>query len=109
MKYDNVNPSHYKDGDKEVWEMMIDVFGLEAYLSFCKVNAFKYRMRAGKKDGADYTDDIKKAIWYETQAKELKQNESNHLQDGVRQGRTAPYYCSNCTQPHTEWQFSNND
>ncbi len=53
MKYDNVNPSHYKDGDKEVWEMMIDVFGLEAYLSFCKVNAFKYRMRAGKKDGAD--------------------------------------------------------
>ena len=64
MKYDNINPSHYKDGDKEVWQMMIDVYGLEAYLNFCMLNAFKYRMRAGKKEGADYTDDIKKAIWF---------------------------------------------
>ena len=109
MKYDNVNPSHYKDGDKEVWQMMIDVFGLEAYLNFCMVNAFKYRMRAGKKEGADYSDDIKKALWYEKQAKELKNNESNDLQNGLRQGLTTPHYSSDSTFSNPEWQFSNDD
>ena len=108
MKYDNVNPSHYKDGDKEVWEMMIDVYGLDAYLNFCLLNAFKYRMRAGKKQGADYSDDIKKAIWYETQAKKLK-NESNHLQKRVCEGRTAPHFHSNSTIENQGWQFANDD
>jgi len=109
MKYDNVNPSHYKDGDKEVWQMMINVFGLEAYLNFCMVNAFKYRMRAGKKEGEEYTDDIKKALWYETQAKQLKENESNDLQNSIRQGRTTPHYSSDSTFSNPEWQFSNDD
>ena len=60
-EYDNVNPAHYKSGDKEVWEMMIDVFGKEKYLAFCELNAFKYRMRAGKK-----------AVWYESQMDQVK-------------------------------------
>ena len=71
-EYDNVNPAHYKSGDKEVWEMMIDVFGKEKYLAFCELNAFKYRMRAGKKPSALVLDEISKAMWYETQIEELK-------------------------------------
>lgn len=108
MQYDNINPAHYKDGDKEVWEMMIDIYGLDAYLNFCLLNAFKYRMRAGKKHGAEYSDDIKKAIWYETQAKKLK-NESNNLQERVREGRSTSYFSSNSTIENQRWQFSNND
>lgn len=110
MKYDNVNPSHYKDGDKEVWQMMVDVFGVEAYMNFCKLNAFKYRMRAGKKEGSYMGDDIKKAMWYERQILELKnKNESNHLQERVRKGRPASHYNSDSTIEDQRWQFSNDD
>ena len=65
----SVNPEHYKQGDKEVWQMMIELFGVEAFKNFCKLNAFKYRMRAGYKD--DAKQDINKAIWYEKKLKEL--------------------------------------
>ena len=71
-EYDNVNPDHYKSWDKEVWEMMIDVFGKEKYLAFCELNAFKYRMRAGKKPKASVMDDFSKAIWYESQMDAVK-------------------------------------
>ena len=71
-EYDNVNPAHYKSGDKEVWEMMIDVFGKEKYLAFCELNAFKYRMRAGKKPLVSVVDEFAKAIWYESQMDQVK-------------------------------------
>lgn len=71
MSYDNINPDHYKQGDKEVWQMMIDCFGEEAYISFCRLNAFKYRMRAGNKPGEDVFDDLQKAFWYEKKIEEL--------------------------------------
>jgi len=71
MSYDNINPDHYKQGDREVWRMMIDCFGVEAYISFCLLNAFKYRMRAGKKPSASAHDDFQKALWYEKQMEEL--------------------------------------
>lgn len=69
--YDNINPQHYKSDDKEVWEMMRDLYGLQAFLNFCKLNAFKYRMRAGKKPSSSFYDDINKALWYENKIKEL--------------------------------------
>jgi hypothetical protein len=47
------------------------VYGLDAYLNFAKLNAFKYRMRAGLKTGADVQTDINKALWYESKIKEL--------------------------------------
>jgi len=67
---DNTNPAHYKTQDKETWEMMVDIWGEDAFLTFCKLNAFKYRMRAGVKT-EDPTEDIKKAKWYEAKIKEL--------------------------------------
>ena len=65
---DNVNhPNHYQ-GKNECIDVMVAMFGLEAVKHFCMCNAYKYRFRADKKNGAE---DIKKAEWYETKLIEL--------------------------------------
>jgi len=69
--YDFVNPSHYKKGSKEVYEMMIDVWGIDAYIKHCEMCAFKYRMRLGAKPDQPIQRDLDKAVWYEEKAKEL--------------------------------------
>lgn len=57
---DNVNhPSHYNDGKIEVIDYIEN-----ANLGFHLGNAIKYISRAGKKDSADYREDLKKATWY---------------------------------------------
>lgn len=56
------HPSHYNDYDVEVIEMMRRIWGDDAVKTFCKLNAFKYRMRAGHKD--DLEQDLKKEQWY---------------------------------------------
>ena len=81
MSYDNINPDHYKSGDKQVWEQMIALFGIDKYLAFCELNAFKYRMRAGRKPGQSSDQDISKARWYEDHMKSLMK-ERDDLQAG---------------------------
>ena len=66
----SINPDHYKTGGKQVWEMMIELYGVDKYKAFCELNSFKYRMRAGKKSSKIY-EDIKKAMWYESKLEEL--------------------------------------
>ena len=63
MKPDNVNhPAHYTIGcGFECIEMMEMVFGKEAVIDYCVVNAFKYIWRHKQKNG---TEDIAKAEWY---------------------------------------------
>ena len=56
------HPKHYQ-GKNECIDVMRAMFGDEAVKAFCKCNAFKYRFRAGMKNGEE---DIKKAEWYET-------------------------------------------
>lgn len=57
---DKVNhPSHYCDGKIEVIEFIED-----KKLDFHLANAVKYICRAGKKEGALWSEDIEKAIWY---------------------------------------------
>lgn len=68
--HDSITPAHYNKGEKEVWEMMVTLFGKDEFKSFCRLNAFKYRMRAGEKT-EDPTEDIAKAKWYENKLKEL--------------------------------------
>ena len=70
-EYDFVNPSHYQNGSKEVYEMMIDIWGKEAYIKHCEMCAFKYRMRLGLKPDQPIERDLEKAKWYENKAKEL--------------------------------------
>jgi hypothetical protein len=71
--YDFVRPDHYKKGDMEVWEMMLAIWGPEAFVTHCEMTAFKYRMRMGDKPGEGIEQDLKKAKWYETKAKEYKE------------------------------------
>lgn len=71
MNKEQVNsPSHYNAQSIEVIEMMERIWGQEALMVFCEMNAFKYRMRAGLK-GEDPQEDLKKAAWYENKAKTL--------------------------------------
>ena len=63
------HPQHYTTYDVETLDMMIRIWGIKETISFCKLNAFKYRMRAGHKDNAQ--QDINKALWYENKMKEL--------------------------------------
>ena len=69
--YDYINPDHYKSSTKEVWEMMVDVWGVEAFKKHCAMCAFKYRMRLGRKPNQSINQDLEKALWYENKIKEL--------------------------------------
>jgi hypothetical protein len=69
---DQINPKHYKDNlfGKELQYVIIDIFGEEEYKIFSKINAFKYRMRAGKKTDK-IEQEIGKAMWYEEKLKSI--------------------------------------
>ena len=63
---DAVNhPSHYADGKYEVIEFIED-YGVGFHVG----NAIKYISRAGKKDPSKDIQDLDKAIWYLTRAKD---------------------------------------
>lgn len=67
---DNVNhPAHYnRDGAMECIREMVVIFGYEATINFCKLNAWKYRYRASEKNGAE---DMAKSDWYVKMVEEL--------------------------------------
>lgn len=59
------HPNHYNiEGRKECIDEMVEQFGLEAVVSFCLMNAYKYLYRAGEKEGNSKEQDIEKAKWY---------------------------------------------
>lgn len=63
------HPSHYnREGGMECIEEMELIFGRRAVISFCLLNAWKYRYRAADKNGVE---DIKKSDWYLAKYKEL--------------------------------------
>ena len=64
------SPEHYKTGKFECIDEMLLVFGKEAVLNFCLLNAWEYRYRAGSKGNAE--EDLKKADEYMGFAYELK-------------------------------------
>lgn len=76
MTHDLVNhPSHYcREGAKECIDEMILVFGKEAVANFCLCNAWKYRYRAGAKNGEE---DLKKSDWYLKKFEELYKGSSS--------------------------------
>jgi hypothetical protein len=71
MNEEQVNhPKHYNQYPIEVIDMMTNIWGTEKTLSFCLLNAFKYRMRIGHKDNIQ--QDLEKEQWYLNRAKELQ-------------------------------------
>lgn len=81
INFDTVNPPHYKQGGKEVVEMMEDIWGIEGMLIFCEMNAFKYRMRMGRKPNAAIHSELNKAMWYEERAKDYRKQIDNAKTD----------------------------
>ena len=71
VAHDNVNhPAHYnRDGAMECIREMVVIFGYEATINFCNLNAWKYRYRSSEKNGAE---DMAKSDWYVKKADELK-------------------------------------
>ena len=71
IESNNVNhPTHYnREGALECIDEMILVFGKEATMTFCLLNAWKYRYRAADKNGEE---DLRKSDWYLNKVKELK-------------------------------------
>lgn len=65
----STDPNHYKIHAMECWDEMEVAFGKEAVITFCKLNAWKYRYRASAKNGEE---DLKKADVYLQKAKELE-------------------------------------
>jgi hypothetical protein len=70
--YDYINPAHYVQEDgRQTWEHMVDEFGEYETAIFCKLNAYKYADRMGKKPNEDVDREKKKIQWYEDKAREL--------------------------------------
>ena len=64
------HPSHYnRPNSMECIDEMVEVFGKEAVMNFCLCNVWKYRYRAGDKNGQT---DIDKSDWYMKKYMELK-------------------------------------
>jgi protein-arginine kinase activator protein McsA len=57
------SPKHYSFFDTEVIDIIRSSMTTEQFIGYCKGNAIKYRLRAGKKD--DTLQDILKAEEYE--------------------------------------------
>lgn len=72
MSKDYINPDHYKNYSVEVIDMMVKIWGKEKVKVFCEINAFKYRMRAGTKQGQPLNQDLKKEKWYLDKKNELE-------------------------------------
>lgn len=72
VKDDIVNsPSHYLKNKFESIDEMVILFGVDAVISFCKCNAWKYRNRAPHKGNPKV--DNQKADWYLSKAKDLQE------------------------------------
>ena len=65
------HPNHYTNGGMECIEEMILIFGIEATMNFCLLNAWKYRYRSLHKNGQQ---DLDKSHWYINKYKELKEH-----------------------------------
>lgn len=69
-------PQHYQHGTFEVIDEMIIVFGVEATIQFCRMNAWKYRARAPYKGKME--QDMDKANRYLEMAYEMSQIRQEH-------------------------------
>ena len=66
------HPSHYcREGAMECIDEMLLLFGKEAVMHFCLLNAWKYRTRCLNKNGVE---DLNKSDWYIQKYKELKES-----------------------------------
>lgn len=84
---DNIShPAHYQ-GKYECIDLMREIYGDEAVRCFCICNAYKYRFRAGAKQGETAQSDIAKAEWYEAYVMERLARNGNLIWDRIQKAR----------------------
>mgnify|MGYP007071687473 CR=1 FL=1 len=66
------HPPHYNNYEIEVIEMMRKIFGDYQVEIYCKLNAFKCRMRMGLMEGNPMEQDFNKEQWYLDYKNKLK-------------------------------------
>ena len=76
------NAKHYSDQRINVIHQLEAIWGTQAVMLFCEMNAFKYRARLGKKDNVE--QELIKINWYEKMANFLKNKESQIQGLGVQ-------------------------
>lgn len=70
--YNYITPEHYRKEDgRQTIDLMIEEFGIAETIAFCKLNAFKYADRKGKKPGEDEEREKAKEAWYKNKEQEL--------------------------------------
>lgn len=71
------HPKHYgRENAIECIDEMKMIFGREAVMHFCLLNAWKYRYRATDKNGKE---DIEKSDWYMQKYKSLFDEKNDYL------------------------------
>lgn len=68
-----IHPEHYQ-GKYECIDEMIELFGIDAVIGFCKCNVYKYRFRQNKKNGEQ---DVEKAENYMTILMDLQRRKED--------------------------------
>ena len=63
------HPPHYKVGEYECLDVMESLYGLDAVINFCMLNAFKYQWRCNRKGNCN--EDLRKDSWYNKKALDL--------------------------------------
>lgn len=74
LKTDNIKPTHYNKGKKDLIEMWYQTMPLEQFRGAMKSNIIKYTMRYENKN---QLEDLNKAIEYLTRLKGYEENEIN--------------------------------
>ena len=75
--YEMVNhPPHYNTYDMETIDIMRRIWGDETVAMWCKLTAFKYRMRMGTKPDNSFEQDLSKEQWYLNKCNELLKNDN---------------------------------
>lgn len=81
--------AHYQlNSNRQLIDVMQEVFSPNEVYTWCKLNVFKYTSRAGKKCFGG--DDMRKAAWYAQKAKKIF-NEMNMCGAGILNGVPKPF------------------
>ena len=120
------NAAHYDTERVNTIRAFEKIYGTLAVMYFCEINALKYRMRVGKKEGNSAEQELIKAKWYEDAAayyfrkinenKEISVWNTTHvgahrfsanvvmLPEGIYYGRVNPENVNHVIESHLKGQ-----
>lgn len=112
QKYEMVNhPSHYNIYDIEVLDMMKKIWNIFSAAMWCKLTAFKYRMRMGSKPGNSMQQEISKETFlldrYKIYKEEISALRSARKQNMHKEMQKMPDNLANAFLMGVKWADTN--